>query len=329
MLRIDQQPIAQVRASLHPYLSAERPYFKDAKLEFWSFPRMYWLAHGPKDAFTLAVKGADGTLATHTVHAISVMDFEEKRGGELLTSDRSLRYFGQTAYLRPGPFSSADPAEGEAGYRRFIDSAFADIRMQQSQHLILDLRNNSGGHNAYSDYLIAYLADKPFRWYSRFQLKTSGLLKAHTRSHSPDTLTDAYSRAILDHKDGEVYAYELPLYPPVSAERRFNGPVYVLINRQTYSMAAVSAALLQDYGFATLAGEETADVPTVYASQFSFTLPKTGMVVKVPKGYMVRPNGDERLQGVVPELKRADHLLDEDDEILAFVLEHIRRQADR
>ncbi|MFN1215618.1 S41 family peptidase [Chryseobacterium kwangjuense] len=119
---------------------------------------------------------------------------------------------------------------------------------------------------------------------------------------------------------GHIIPIDFPLSQPVNEAKIFKGHVYVLVNRQTYSMAAVSAALIQDYQFGTVVGEETGDTPTLYASQFSFHLPRTGITVKVPKGYIIRPNGDESLQGVIPDIIIRDHLLDENDEILEGLL---------
>jgi hypothetical protein len=33
-----------------------------------------------------------------------------------------------------------------------------------------------------------------------------------------------------------------------------------------------------------------------------FTLPNTGVSVGFPKAYIIRPNGDERVQGVTPDI---------------------------
>ena len=96
--------------------------------------------------------------------------------------------------------------------------------------------------------------------------------------------------------------------------------MYALINRQSYSQAAVTAAQLQDYKLATLVGEETADYPSLYASVFRYTLPITGIEVQIAKGYIVRVNGSERAEGVLPDLFIRDHLLDEEDEILNQLL---------
>ncbi|WP_299708026.1 S41 family peptidase [uncultured Pontibacter sp.] len=322
LLRLNGKPIRKLQAAFHPYLSAERTYFKDAKLEFWSFPRYYWAVFGEKPSFKIKVKNAAGKRSTHTIPAITVMAYEASRGGEILKNERSFRYVEGVAYLHPGPFSSPD-ADGEAQFKAFVDSAFADINTSQAKYLIVDLRNNAGGHNTFSDHLIAYFADKPFRWFSDFTVRTSEVLKAHTKKQYPDTIPDAYTRNILEYPDGETFAYEQPMQQPMPDSQRFQGKVYVLVNRQSYSMAAVSAALIQDYGFGVIVGEETGDTPTLYAAQFSFQLPRTSVEVKVPKGYIVRPNGDEKLAGVKPDHIVHDHLLDEHDEVLRYTLEKL------
>jgi len=92
VLSIDQVPIEQIRAGIHPYLSGERPALKDAKLEFWSFPRLYWSVFGEKKAFELKLKNAAGQLVQCRVSSIPVMEFEQQRGGEVLSAKRFFRY---------------------------------------------------------------------------------------------------------------------------------------------------------------------------------------------------------------------------------------------
>jgi C-terminal processing protease CtpA/Prc len=128
----------------------------------------------------------------------------------------------------------------------------------------------------------------------------------------------------LTHKDGEIYSYEFDDYQPQPEERRFNGKVYVLVNRQSHSQSAVTASQIQDYGFGTIVGEQTGDYPSLYASVFRYQLPNTGITVQVSKGYMVRVNGSTKEEGVIPDIYIKDHLLDENDEILDGLLEKIR-----
>lgn len=312
LITIDNKPINEILQQLYPFVSAERTYFKNAKIEFSSFPRLFFQLNGRKDNWDIQIKKNNETFNLN-VNSISVMDYEGNRNGEIINPQKSIKFFGNIAYLNAGQFGSNE-ADGEELFKKFIDSTFIAIKKHKAKKLIIDLRNNPGGHNAYSDYLISYFADKPFKWYSEFSVKTSKILKDHTALQI-DT-TDAYSRQILINPDGQIFKYDFPIYNPVEKSKKYNGEVYILVNRQTYSMAAVSAALIQDYKFGKIVGEETGDVPTLYASQFSYTLPHSGITIKVPKGYIVRVNGSKELKGVKPDIYIQDHLLDDHDEIL-------------
>ncbi len=318
ILSINGVPMADILSKIYPQVSAERQYFKHTKIELYSFPRYYWQVFGQQDNFEVEIR-TDGRGTTYSLPAIKLIeDYEEKRS-EVLNASMTLTFFDQSAYINPGNFGGDEPA-----YQRFIDSAFTVINDKGNKYLIIDLRNNGGGDNPFSDYLVSYIADKPFSWNSRFSLKTSKLLKDHVRQHY-DT-TDVFWQEILTHENGEIYEYEFEPYSPQPPHKRFTGQVYVLINRHSHSQSAVTAAQIQDYQFGTLVGEETGDYPSLYASQFTYLLPHTGIPVKVSKGYIVRVNGSTAAQGVIPDIFIKDHLLDEEDEILEGLLEKIEKK---
>lgn len=312
LLRINGQPIEEVMARIHQQISAERPYFKNVKMELYSFPRYYWQVFGQQDTFEVVIK-AGGREQPYTLPAVSLIEGFEAKREELLSDKRILKLLPEAAYLNPGNLSG-----DEQKYQQFIDSAFAVIQQANSANLIIDLRNNGGGNDSFSDYFVSYIADQPFYWCKKLTLKTSSFLKEHVRRHN-DT-TAAYFRAILDHPDGSYYAYEFEPYQPQPAAKRFKGKVYVLVNRQSHSQSAVAAAQMQDYGFATIAGEETGDYPSLYASQYQFELPRTGVVVHVAKGFILRVSGEKESRGVIPDIMIRDHLLDENDEIMDHLL---------
>ena len=197
----------------------------------------------------------------------------------------------------------------------------SDNTAKKYKNLIIDLRNNAGGDDSFSDYLVSYIANRPFKWSSKFQLKTSALLKTNVRQ-TKDT-TNAYWKSFLEHNNGEVYAYDFGYYEPQPQIKRYQGNVYVLINRQSYSQSAVTASQIQDYGFGQIVGEETAEFPNLYASIFSYALPKTGIVVDVSKGKIQRVKGIDTKKGVIPDIFIKDHLLDEKDEILEEIIKKI------
>lgn len=314
VVSINGMPVAEVLARIYPQISAERPYFKNTKLELFSFPRYYWQAFGEQEDFEVAIQSGD-RIQKHHLPAVPVIEGYEMKRTETVDFNpaREFKFIGDAAYLNPGNLS------GEEGpYQKFIDSAFARIKDRKARDLIVDLRNNLGGDDTFSDYLVSYFADKPFKWNSSFTLRTSALLKEHIRKNFDTTRT--FWQEALRRENGEIYAYDFEPYQPQPGPQRFTGNVYVLVNRQSHSQSAVTAAQIQDYGFGTIVGEETGDYPTLYASVFRFPLPNTGVSVQVAKGYIVRVNGSTKEEGVIPDLFIRDHLLDEKDEILEGLL---------
>ena len=315
LMSINGIPIGHVLEKLSPQLSAERSYFKNAKIELYSLPRLYWQVFGEQENFEIELQ-TEGKVKTINIQAIRLIeDFETKRT-EVLNASMKLKFFDRTAYLNPGNFSG-----DEEKYRKFIDSSFAKIKEKESSHLIIDLRNNGGGDDSFSDYMVSYIADKPFKWCSSFSLKTSSFLKNHVKQ-TKDTAS-AFWKSVLTHEDGAVYPYTFEPYQPQNEEKRFKGEVYVLVNRQSYSQSTVTAAQIQDYNFGIIVGEETGEYPSLYASIFQYKLPETGIPVNVSKGYIVRVNGSTKEQGVIPDIFIKDHLLDEEDEILEGILKEI------
>lgn len=316
VISINGMAMKDVLQKISALVSAETPYFKNTKIELFTLPRYYWQAFGAVDTFTVEIDNGHGQKS-YSLAGINAMGDYEKVRTDIINNQTMVKYFEDIAYLNPGSFG------GDEGiYRQFIDDAFADIISKDIQTLIIDLRNNSGGDDSFSDYMVAYIADRPFQWSSHFSLKTSPVLKENTQANFD--MENPYFKAIMDHPDGAIYDYKLNDYQPQPPEKRFKGKVFVLINRQSHSQSTVTAAQIKDYGWGTLVGEETAEFPSLQASQFSFTLPHSGTTVRLSKGYIVRINGDRAHQGLKPDMIIKDHLLDEKDEILEGLLSHLK-----
>ena len=313
---INGMPINEVFKKIYPQISAERLYFKHAQLEGFTLPRFYWQVFGQQEVFEVEIV-QKGNRSTQKLQAIKAMEEYEMKRDDILKYDRDLKYLSNSAvYLRPGEFGG-----DEDKYRQFIDSAFVDINAKKPKNLIIDLRNHSGGDDSFGDYLVSYIADKPFKWASKFQLKSSSILKEDVRQ-TKDT-TETYWKSILEHKNGEIYDYDFDFYKPQPRVKRYQGDVYVLVNRQSYSQSTVTASQIQDYGFGQIVGEETAEYPNLLASIFAYNLPKTGINVDISKGKIQRISGIDNNKGVIPDILIKDHLLDENDEILDGLLKQI------
>lgn len=331
LLSLGGRPVRGVVEETARYVSGERPYMVHAQLERF-FPRWYWLDHPRVSALRIEARDARGSAFEETIDGLPIGAVEPLKSEwtEALNSREVRILDADTAYLRPGPFYDVDGADSmdTENFARFIDDAFGQIQGAKVRRLIVDLRDNPGGDNSFSDLLVARFASRPFRFSNDFSIKASPEIRAQFEragAQGGRGILGQMSQAIAARRDGEIVHIELPWIEP--RLDRFDGRVFVLINRHSYSNAASLAGLLQDYGFATLLGEETADLPTSYASSAQFTLPNSALVVTFPKGYFVRPSGDVSLRGVVPDVViDPSTFLAGHDAVLAEALAHIAGQ---
>lgn len=313
---VDGEPALQWLRRMRALVSADSDYMAWAQIES-QLPLLVWLALGEVERFELAVVKPDGRRMKVVVPARDRAGFEAAsaaapRRFELDWNARQARMLEHgIAYLRPGPFydnrpEAAHPWDATA-FRRFVDDAFADFIDRGATRLLIDLRANPGGDNSFSDPMIAWFADRPFRFSASFRIKVSEAAVAANRRRldaqdgDRDSTSAKLAAAYAGHAPGSLVPYAIPLVPPRDPPC-FDGEVYVLVDRHTYSNAVLVAAIVQEYGFGTVLGEETSDLASTYGAMETFALPRTGIEVGFPKARILRPNGDPRPRGVVPDI---------------------------
>ena len=318
LLKLNGEPIDAVLNRLRLYLSADTEVMGNGFLEF-SLPHLMWLEFGALDSYKLSVKTKSRvrqfTVPGKTREDITKIAETQPKGLQLGWERQAKMLPNKLAYLRPGPFfnfeGEADQVWDRASFVTFIDQAFSDFLEAdaQAQALLIDLRDNPGGDNSFSDVMISWFADEPFRFASRFSIKVSkettesNRVRLDQKKNAEDTsdISSQYAKAFAARKPGDVFDFDIPRAEPRQG-KRFEKPVFALINRHSYSNTVFVAAILQDYGLATILGEETRDLATSYGAMEHFTLPSTGIRVGYPKAFIVRPSGDQTIRGVVPDV---------------------------
>lgn len=336
IVSINGQPVEHWLDVTTRYIAADTDYIANSLMEF-RFPHYLWLAEGEIDAFDLKIERQDGSLAAITVPALTSSEKSVNAATDETAETRPERHVdvldGHIGYLRPGPFYNfEDPANlwDNTNFKTFIDEAFETYLTEDVDTLIIDLRQNPGGDSSFSDHMLAWLADEPFAFASEFIVRSSAAAEAGNnarRAANPggdNPISDAYTRLYKETPYGETFTLDLPAVPPREGER-FEGEVFALIDRNSYSQAVNVAASIQDYGIGTLVGEPTADFATTYGSVETFTLPQTGFTVQFPKAHIIRPSGDRVPGGVVPDLLIEREIVEHvDDETIEAVLERLR-----
>jgi len=334
LLAVNGEPNAIWLARVTRPIAAETPELAYSQLE-GLLPYFIWLEFGDQSAFSVTVAGAQGSREvelqavdydtyTSTPNLANAVDLSGREAAML--SD-------EIAYLRPGGFFNLDattPAEAfdpnaTRRFVSFIDEAFSGFIETGASALILDLRKNPGGDNSYSDPVIAWFADEPFRFYSEFRLRVSAQTTASNaarlegRAPEEAGVSGVFAELFASHDNGDVVLFESDFAQPHA--HGFDGEVYVLIDRTSYSNAAVTAALIQDYGFGVIVGEATTDMATSLGALEYFYLPHSQLQIGYPKAHILRPNGEERLHPVTPDIEiRVPVLGGEGDAMLEAVV---------
>lgn len=135
-------------------------------------------------------------------------------------------------------------------YFKQLDSIFSDLETNNIQNLIIDLRNNSGGHPIFAAQLFSYLTDREFIYFKRNE---------------------------------EVKDFE-PLYNTMQPNKlNFIGNVFVFINGGCLSTTGHLISLLKFYTDAIFIGEEPGSTFRCNDFSMQMTLPKSGILVNVPR----------------------------------------------
>lgn len=194
------------------------------------------------------------------------------------------------------------------GIGRLLKASFAQMMEEGVQHLIIDVRANSGGQYDQVDALMDYLTDQSYKQCAR-----------------------SYKPPFGGYGSGAPRETVCELIQPFRVAERFEGKLYLLISADTVSAGVTFATILQDYRLATLIGEATltpasycADVP----SELS-VLPRTRLLYMCPRTCYVRPNGSLDSHGVIPDFIVKTSLEDRlagNDPVLNDTLEMIRNK---
>jgi C-terminal processing protease CtpA/Prc len=335
IISLNNKSIDDVMVDMYRYVPGPTDYYKNSQIEQNTFARLYWFFYGSCDKLQLKIKKRDGREITLMSDAIPGKEFEEKNKSQesLFRPYREFHIINDVAYLHPGGFINAnsnfdmtDPNTFDnTEFRHFIDSTFTVFKETGAKNLIIDLRYNPGGSNSFSDYMIAYFASKPFPDSSKFSVKTSQITKKFWEKYNnPDN--QELKEKILSYENGTIFEISFPGVKPHADSLKFNGNVYLIINRYSYSNAAAVAAIIQDGKFGKIIGEETAEIVSSYGATHKFKLPNTDWSVTYPKAFFPRPNGDTSQRGVIPDYEMEDNIFTDKDEVLEFTLKLIAKK---
>ncbi|MCC5912681.1 MAG: hypothetical protein JJT76_19870 [Clostridiaceae bacterium] len=224
-----------------------------------------------------------------------------------------------------------------SSFMGFNLSTISDLRgfyrnIQKYEHLIIDIRDNTGGSPDLWRMLIMKplwpdrnnMLDMPlYAFYRGSNLgkslgENSIEIEARDSRHIPETDNLLTVREIMEvnnlphinEDDVKNLAYGVRFNTSISNIQwrhmhqlglqniyyPFDGEIWLLTNENNYSAAALFARHAKEMGFATLVGEQTGGAYATYVA--NFTLPNTGIIVRWDIDYLT--DGDGRALNEFP-----------------------------
>jgi hypothetical protein len=139
-------------------------------------------------------------------------------------------------------------------YLALLDSAFIRMDRDRISRLVVDLRDNEGGHPIFAAQLLSYLTAGEFTYFQR---------------------------------NNEACEFE-PLYNPMQANaHHFKGKLYVLVNGSCLSTTGHLISLISYHTEAKFIGEEPGSTYLCNDKSIQIQLPHSGLEVNIPRSTFV------------------------------------------
>lgn len=318
ILKIDDRPASEIIKQTQSLYASDgyNQTFYNRVLDK-SFDAYYYLSYGRSDSSKLTLKRADSTYnyviktikpskeekKLLTPEEVGKKKIDEKQAQKLKRKNRykgiddfgkpllDLKYdsvLNSTAIMTVKSFSFDN-----SNFNKFFRESFEELKEKNTQHLILDLRNNGGGSLMACNQLFRYLYDKPHQFNGRAYMNNSYLKSIKYEELSPvlkvaKFITFPISivlNLLMTHKDSiGIYGYLPTDHPKKSLKNNFTNNLVLLINGYSFSATSLLSANLQEVNRGTFVGEETGGgYNQCTAGRIPYlNLPNTGLKLRLP-----------------------------------------------
>ena len=340
LISINGHPMPEIRQKMFPFIpnDAHIQTSKYRKLERTDyFGQLFNLIFNPTDSYAIAYRepGASNEK-TRTVKAIKSEDITaiaSRRYPEVYR-DRppiQLDYRNDVAILTVRTFSARAYQSAKIDFPVFLKTAFQELKDKKISHLIIDLRDNGGGTDAYGKIFFAHFIDEPFPFYEHLRANNIKYSFFEYTGISPEQQKEFP----LSFKQNEEGTYDLKFHPNLGIQKpippHFKGKAYVLLNGNSFSGTGECTSLMHYHKVALFIGEECG--AGYYGNTSGFmprlTLPNTKIRVRIPMiRYTMAVSGYPEDRGIIPDYPvspNIEDLLNDKDTVMEFTLDLIKK----
>jgi len=320
IIAINRIPTIRIIDEFTPYLRVRPNGYIGGTLSYnWS--GFLWLLYGFSNHFTISyILPNENIIQTKTIDGVSLEQIKTKTvPDDNKDFEFDLEPERKTALLTLNTFHLDFDR-----YDSLLMHVFTEIQKNEIENLIIDVRANKGGNGNLVSTLVDYITDKPYITTAGSQVKTSEATKLCYSTHP--VLVHAIEQArkaegdkpeflklvdcFFEAEPGTITNFPKEINTPEDNPLRFNGRLFVLTSKDTYSAGTLFSAIIKDNKLGTIIGEETSDNPTMYACIMLFELPNTQINIQNSTQYNLRPAGYDDNRGVMPDFKVVPTYLD-------------------
>jgi len=204
-------------------------------------------------------------------------------------------------------------------YENFYKSTFGELKKKRIEHLIIDIRDNGGGHNIITAWLEQYIFHQPHNDTDSAIVKVSNELIATGKVKKK-------LGYIKDVEAGKTYTIISGLRQLKELPLRYKGKTYLLTNNGTFSAAQGFASAYRCYGQGTIIGEETGGATVNFGDVHIFKLPNSGLKIMTSWEQAFSSCGNDNQRGVIPDFivkNSIEDYINHTDRVLEFTLNMI------
>jgi len=252
------------------------------------FAENLWIHYGSSPSFDLEIKEGD-EITTVSIdgstdllpHRRNDQAFEDLYSFDFL-ADNQVGYLKTNTWWYP---------EGTDKWYAFSDSLFSELRDNGSKYLIIDIRDNGGGDDQmWIQGIMAYIAKKKWQRMLHFLGRVREIDGAYPGRLGESAIFDFYG----EHE--------------VSDKPKFDGEVYVIVGRKTYSSSIMLTSVIKDNELGKIVGQEE----MTFARGCSTGMPlvhemkTTGIFACTPQHWYQRNTEGSCMTGIPVDIQLSD-----------------------
>lgn len=275
--------------SMLPYVAGEKEHFKISRINS-SFSALHYMLY-PADSFTIVYLPKNEKTPKTVTYPATIYK-EVIRRGQASPKDKKEPYSFTINKEQNVAIMDFREFKSPSKMKIFADSMFRDLRNQNIDNLIIDLRLNGGGNSSVGDVLLRYISREPFVQMDKMLMRITPLTR---KLMNADNIDPEFS--FFETSDDQL------ITPRTTQEGHYSGNVYLLTSNKTFSSASSFAWVFKECCIGKVIGEETGGMNVSFGDVLTYRLPVSNLLCSISyKKFWLFRADEKDIHGTIPDI---------------------------